>query len=92
MPRFKVHVYAVCHAAIDVEAETPEAAIAKARDDTDWSCVLRCGTDFADDFEGYLVDPYGEDGEPDTERSEFFADEHHVSRVLQGIQDGVKQA
>jgi len=63
-----------------VEAESPEAAIEIVEQRIDWCDLFRrlgqrsmiVSTDFADDFDCFIVDPVGEDGEPDTENAVWF--------------------
>lgn len=95
MPKYDVHIYAVVRVKLEaIEADDPKNAVEVAREKflnrVDYH--QRFGQ-FADDFEGYLVDPYKEDGvEIDGDHSVYIEDECHRENVLAHIAQEVPTA
>lgn len=95
MPKYDVHIYAVVRVKMEaIEADSTTDAVEKAREKflnrVDYH--QRVG-EFADDFEGYLVDPYKEDGvEIDGDNSVYIEDECHRENVQRHIAEDVPTA
>lgn len=95
MPKYDVHIYAVVRVKMEaIEADSTTQAVEKAREKF-LNRVDYCQSvgEFADDFEGYLVDPYKEGGvEVDSENSVYIEDESHRENVQRHIAEDVPVA
>lgn len=63
-------------------ASSPQEAVDKTVDNVDWYQIFRsvndpaiAHIDFADGFDAFVVDPIGEDGEPDTKQAIWLAND-----------------
>ena len=79
MAKYNVNAYPILVVRIPgIEADSPEEAIARAEAAVDWQALERTvpngaqWVQFGEDFDAWLVDPLGEDGEPDYDRSQWF--------------------
>ena len=65
MPRFDVHIYAIARLKVaGVEADSSQDAARNAEDLVDLHQAVAAGeAEYADDIEGFLVDPLDESGQ-----------------------------
>src|SRR4051812_47310008 len=88
MPKFNVHVYAVVRVQVDgVDADNSTAAAAEALERLDLyrrvdrHSGLQLAEEYAEDIEGYLVDPIGDDGGVLVDESRYYLDRAHLAAI-----------
>ena len=66
MPKYDVHIYPIVRLRVaGVEADSPEEAARRAEESLDLHRLVACGAaEYAEDLDGFLVDPLDARGEP----------------------------